>query len=36
MRIYLFYEFKILLDANKSLGATIKAGRSLINENIAI
>lgn len=32
MRTYLFHEFKISLHANKSLGATIKAGRSLINE----
>lgn len=36
MRTYLFHEFKIRLDANKSLGATIKAGRSWINENITI
>lgn len=36
MTTYLFYEFKTLLDASKSLGVTIKTGRSLINESITI
>lgn len=36
MTTYLFYEFKILLDANKSLGVTINTGISLINESITI